>query len=454
MLNEARQLLFLAIPVILAQVSQTAMGVLDTVMAGAVSATDMAAVAVGTSIWLPVILLGQGILMALTPVIAQLNGAGKRNAISQQVNQALWLAAIISIVALVLLWQAGKLIPILPGVDPKLAEIAKSYLHALMWGAPGYLFFQVYRNQCEGLSHTKPGMVIGFLSLLANVPLNYIFIYGHFGMPALGGVGCGIATASVCWLAFLLMRFWISVAPSMRDVRPASRISAPNSQLMYRLFSLGVPVGLALFFEVTLFAVVALLLSPLGVVAVAGHQVALSFSSLLFVIPLSMGVAATIRIGHNLGQGDVVAARLSAWTAQYTGLVLVFFTALVSILFREHIVTLYNRDPLVIALAAKLMFFSAIYQFSDSLQVVGSGILRGYKDTRAIFFITFVAYWIIGLPIGYLLALTDIIIPRLGPAGFWCGFIAGLTTAALLMIWRIIRLQRQPQARILARAAR
>lgn len=449
---EARQLLRLAIPVILAQVSQTAMGVLDTVMAGAVSATDMAAVAIGTSIWLPVILLGQGILMALTPVVAQLNGAGRRNAISQQVSQACWLAAGISVLALLILWQAGKLIAMMPSVDPHLADIAENYLHALMWGAPGYLFFQTYRNQCEGLSHTKPGMVIGFICLLANVPLNYIFIYGHLGMPALGGVGCGIATASVCWLAFFLMRAWISLAPHMHDIRPIRRLVPPNGKVLYRLFSLGLPVGLALFFEVTLFAVVALLISPLGVVAVAGHQVALSFSSLLFVIPLSMGVAATIRVGHKLGQGDVSAARLSAWAAQCTGLVLVFITALFSVVFREQIVSLYNRDPFVIALAAKLMFFSAIYQFSDSLQVVGSGILRGYKDTRAIFFITLFAYWMIGLPIGYLLALTDIIIPRLGPAGFWCGFIAGLTTAALLMIWRMIRLQRQPATVILARA--
>lgn len=453
-LTEARQLLILAIPVILAQVSQTAMGVLDTVMAGAVSATDMAAVAVGTSIWLPVILLGHGLLQALTPTVAQLNGAGLGCKIAMQVRQSFWLAFFMSVFSLLILWQAGKMIHFMPHIDPNLASIAERYLHALMWGAPGYLFFQTLRNQCEGMSFTLPSMVLGFIGLLINIPLNYIFIYGHLGMPALGGVGCGVATASVYWLMFLVLRWWIIFMPRMRDIRNNRQWSTPDWTIIVRLFRLGLPVAMALFFEVTLFAVVALLVSPLGIVDVAGHQIALNYSSLMFVVPLSMGVAATIRVGYKLGQGSVAAARIAAWTAQGVGLSLVACTALFSVLFREQIALLYNKDPQVVLLATQLMFYSAIYQFSDSLQVIGSGILRGYKDTKAIFFITFFSYWIIGLPLGYLLALTDTLVNRMGPAGFWCGFIAGLTSAAILMIWRIIRLQRQSDSRILARSSR
>jgi len=453
-LTEARQLLALAIPVILAQVAQTAMGFVDTIMAGAVSATDMAAVAVGTSIWLPAILFGHGLLLALTPTVAQLNGSGRRERIAEQVRQAYWLAFFVAILIMAVLWNAGYVIRAMQDIDEQLALKAEGYLHALLWGAPGYLFFQVMRNQCEGLSKTKPGMVMGFIGLLVNIPLNWIFIYGHFGMPALGGVGCGVATGSVYWVMFLVMRLWVRRMGGMRDIRMASRWSPPSRAVLQRLFSLGLPVALALFFEVTLFAVVALMVSPLGIVDVAGHQIALNFSSLMFVLPLSLGVATTIRVGYRLGQGSAEQARVAAWTAQGVGVCMVAITALLTVTFRHQIALLYNDNPEVVALAAQLMMLAAIYQFSDSIQVIGSGILRGYKDTRSIFFITFIAYWILGLPSGYTLAMTDWVVPRMGPAGFWCGFIIGLTSAAIMMLWRIRRLQQLPAQVILTRAAR
>ncbi|MDQ5891567.1 MAG: multidrug resistance protein family, partial [Pseudomonadota bacterium] len=210
----------------------------------------------------------------------------------------------------------------------------------------------------------------------------------------------------------------------------------------------------ALLFEVTLFAVVALLVLPLGVVDVAGHQIALNFSSLMFVLPLSVGVATTIRVGHRLGEGSVENARIAAHTGIMAGVALASCTAIFTTLLREPIALLYNQDPLVVAMASQLMLLAAVYQISDAVQVIGSGVLRGYKDTRSIFYITFTAYWVLGLPSGYLLALTNIIVPRMGPAGFWCGFIIGLTAAAVMMVTRIRFLQRQPAARILARAAR
>lgn len=453
-LTEARQLLALAIPVILAQVAQTAMGFVDTIMAGAVSATDMAAVAVGTSIWLPAILFGHGLLLALTPTVAQLNGSGRRERIAEQVRQGYWLALAVALLIMIVLWNAGYLIHAMHDIDPQLAAKAEGYLHALLWGAPGYLFFQVARNQCEGLSKTKPAMLLGFLGLMVNIPLNYVFIYGHFGMPALGGVGCGVATASVYWVMFIVMRFWVKRMASMRDIRMNTRWSAPSKAVLSRLFTLGLPVALALFFEVTLFAVVALLVSPLGIVKVAGHQIALNFSSLMFVLPLSLGVATTIRVGYRLGQGSADQARVAAWTGQGVGISMAAITAIFTVTFRADIAALYTANPEVITLAAQLMLLAAIYQFSDSIQVIGSGILRGYKDTRSIFFITFIAYWVLGLPVGYILALTDWVVPKLGPAGFWCGFIVGLTSAAIMMIWRIRRLQRLPAQVILARAAR
>ncbi|MBN3198293.1 MATE family efflux transporter [Pectobacterium brasiliense] len=453
-LTEARKLSVLAVPVIIAQVSQTSMGVVDTIMAGAYSATDMAAVAVGTSIWLPAILFGHGLLLALTPVVAQLNGSGRRDRISHQVRQSFFLAAIISVLTMLVLYQGEFAINLMSDGSPELAAKAIGYLHALLWGVPGYLFYQVLRCQCEGLSKTYPGMMIGFIGLLINIPINYIFIHGKFGMPELGGVGCGVATASVYWIMMLLMMLYTRRASWLRDIRLHRPAFRPDVAVLKRLFGLGLPIALALLFEVTLFAVVALLVLPLGVVDVAGHQIALNFSSLMFVLPLSVGVATTIRVGHRLGEGSVENARIAAHTGIMAGVALACCTAIFTTLLREPIALLYNQDPLVVAMASQLMLLAAVYQISDAVQVIGTGVLRGYKDTRSIFYITFVAYWVLGLPSGYLLALTDIIVPRMGPAGFWCGFIIGLTAAAVMMVTRIRFLQRQPAARILARAAR
>ncbi|HDT4626841.1 TPA: MdtK family multidrug efflux MATE transporter [Enterobacter hormaechei subsp. steigerwaltii] len=451
---EARQLLALAIPVIVAQVAQTAMGFVDTVMAGGYSATDMAAVAIGTSIWLPAILFGHGLLLALTPVIAQLNGSGRHDRVAHQVRQGFWLAGGVSVLIMIVLWNAGYIIRAMHNIDPALADKAVGYLRALLWGAPGYLFFQVARNQCEGLAKTKPGMVMGFIGLLVNIPVNYIFIYGHFGMPELGGVGCGVATAAVYWVMFGCMLTYIKHARSMRDIRNDASFSAPDWTLMTRLIQLGLPIALALFFEVTLFAVVALLVSPLGIIDVAGHQIALNFSSLMFVLPMSLAAAVTIRVGFRLGQGSTLDAQTAARTGLGVGVCMAVCTALFTVLLREQIALLYNDNPEVVTLASHLMLLAAIYQISDSIQVIGSGVLRGYKDTRSIFFITFIAYWVLGLPCGYILALTDLVVDRMGPAGFWMGFIIGLTSAAIMMMLRMRFLQRQPSAVILQRAAR
>ena len=451
---EARQLLALAIPVIVAQVAQTAMGFVDTVMAGGYSATDMAAVAIGTSIWLPAILFGHGLLLALTPVIAQLNGSGRRDRVAHQVRQGFWLAGGVSVLIMIVLWNAGYIIRAMHNIDPALADKAVGYLRALLWGAPGYLFFQVARNQCEGLAKTKPGMVMGFIGLLVNIPVNYIFIYGHFGMPELGGVGCGVATAAVYWVMFGCMLTYIKHARSMRDIRNDASFSAPDWTLMTRLIQLGLPIALALFFEVTLFAVVALLVSPLGIIDVAGHQIALNFSSLMFVLPMSLAAAVTIRVGFRLGQGSTLDAQTAARTGLGVGVCMAVCTALFTVLLREQIALLYNDNPEVVTLASHLMLLAAIYQISDSIQVIGSGVLRGCKDTRSIFFITFIAYWVLGLPCGYILALTDLVVDRMGPAGFWMGFIIGLTSAAIMMMLRMRFLQRQPSAVILQRAAR
>ncbi|MEZ6929681.1 MATE family efflux transporter [Aeromonas sp. S16(2024)] len=430
--TEAKQLVRLASPILVAQVAQIAMNFVDTVMAGQVSAVDLAAVSVASSFWLPIILLVQGIIMALTPIVSQLNGARKRDEIRPAVHQGFWLALMVTPIAMVALYFSPLALQFMD-VDPVMAEKTAGYLHAILWGLPAFVLFQVLRNFSEGLSHTMPTMVIGFVGLAVNIPANYIFIHGHFGMPKLGGVGCGVATAIVLWAMLLAMIAYVKLSPHFKKINLFAQLARPNGSRIWRLFRLGFPIAMAIFCEVTLFTVVALMLAPFGAETVASHQIALNFSSLVFMLPLSIGVGVTIRVGHSIGEGQPDQARVAARTGLMLGMAVAAATAALTVLLRQPIAEIYTDDIQVITLAATLLFFAAIYQTSDSVQVVAAAALRGYKDTQAIFYITIVAYWGMGLPTGMILGLTDWVVPRMGPQGFWVGFIVGLTGAALML---------------------
>ncbi|MDM5077093.1 MATE family efflux transporter [Aeromonas media] len=430
--TEAKQLVRLASPILVAQVAQIAMNFVDTVMAGQVSAVDLAAVSVASSFWLPIILLVQGIIMALTPIVSQLNGARKRDEIRPAVHQGFWLALMVTPIAMLALYFSPLALQFMD-VDPVMAEKTAGYLHAILWGLPAFVLFQVLRNFSEGLSHTMPTMVIGFVGLAVNIPANYIFIHGHFGMPKLGGVGCGVATAIVLWAMLLAMIAYVKLSPHFKKINLFAQLARPNGSRIWRLFRLGFPIAMAIFCEVTLFTVVALMLAPFGAETVASHQIALNFSSLVFMLPLSIGVGVTIRVGHSIGEGQPEQARVAARTGLMLGMAVAAGTAALTVLLREPIAGIYTDDLQVITLAATLLFFAAIYQISDSVQVVAAAALRGYKDTQAIFYITIVAYWGMGLPTGMILGLTDWVVPRMGPQGFWVGFIVGLTGAALML---------------------
>ncbi|MCD9480330.1 MATE family efflux transporter [Photobacterium phosphoreum] len=431
-IKETSQLLKLAIPVLIASVAQTSMGFVDTVMAGGVSATDMAAVAVAASIWLPSILFGVGLLMAIVPIVAQLSGSGKKDKIPFEIQTAFILAVLISIPTMLILYNAGILIHYM-NVEPVLAEKTVGYLHAVLFAVPAFLFFQTLKSFSEGLSFTIPGMVIGFLGLLLNIPLNWIFVYGEFGMPALGGVGCGIATAIVYWFMFFAMLAFVLINKRLNRLNVFGVIYPPKFAAISRLFKLGFPVAASLFFEVSLFAVIALLISPLGPLKVASHQIAMNFSSLVYMLPMSLAAAVSIRVGHKMGQEDIIGAKIASHCGLIVGISLAFCTAILTVIFREQIALLYTDNPEVIMFAGQLLLLAAIYQCSDAVQVVAAGALRGYKDMRAIFFCTFIAYWLLGLPIGYILGMTDWIIKPMGPEGFWIGFIIGLTSAAVML---------------------
>ncbi len=441
-LRELRALLVLALPIMIAQLSHSAMGFVDAVMAGRVGPRDLAAVALGNSIWVPVYLLMTGILLATTPKVAQRFGAGQERDIGALVRQSLWLATAVGIAAGIVLWNAEPVLRFM-NVDPELIGPSMVYLYGIGCGIPSVALYYVLRCFSDGLGRTRPSMMIGLFGLLLNVPLNYIFIYGHFGLPALGGAGCGWATAVAMWCMFFAMLGWVRWAPVYKTAGLFSHFEWPRWDVIQRLLSVGLPIGIAVFAESSIFAVIALLIGSLGADVVAGHQVALNFSSLTFMIPYALGMAVTVRVGHSLGAGDPRQARFVAGVGILTALAFACVAAVLMLQLRTEIASIYSRDTAVIGVASALIVFAALYQFSDAVQVTAAGALRGYQDTRATMIMTLFAYWGIGLPVGYALGLTDWFGEPSGPKGLWQGLIVGLTCAAVMLSIRLVRSARK-----------
>lgn len=440
--TELRALLALAVPIIIAQLAHTAMGFVDTVMAGRVSPRDLAAVALGNSLWVPVFLLMTGVLLATTPKVAQRFGAGNHSEIGPLVRQALWLALAVGLLAAVALWNAEPVLHWMQ-VDTELIEPAMGYLRAVACGFPAVALYHVLRCFSDGLGHTRPTMVLGLLGLLLNIPLNYIFIYGKLGLPAMGGVGCGWATALVMVAMLLGMLVWVTWAPYYQASGLLRRFDWPQGSVIRRLLSVGLPIGVSIFAEASIFSVIALLIGGLGATVVAGHQIALNFSSMVFMIPYSLGMAATVRVGQALGRREPREARFAAGVAMATALAYACLSASGMLWLRTDIAEIYTPDLAVIGVAGSLLIYSAFFQFSDAIQVTAAGALRGYQDTRVTMLITLLAYWGIGLPVGYSLGLTDWLGEPSGPRGLWQGLVVGLSCAALLLGIRLARSARR-----------
>jgi MATE family multidrug resistance protein len=434
--QELRTLLALALPIMIGQLAYTAMGFVDAVMAGSVGPRDLAAVALGNSIWVPIYLFMTGTLLATTPKVAQRFGAGQTTEIGALARQALWLALAVGLIASTVLLNAEPVLHLMK-VDPVLIEPCMQYLRGIACGLPATALFYVLRCFSDGLGRTRPSMVLGLCGLALNIPLNTIFIYGHFGVPAMGGVGCGWATAIVMWSIMLGMAGWVARARLYKASQVFSHFEWPQRAQIKRLLDVGLPIGIAVFAESSIFAVIALLIGSLGANVVAGHQIALNISSLVFMIPLSLGMAVTVRVGQALGRNAPRDARFTAGVGMATALVYACISCSAMMLLRHQAAAIYTADPLVIQMAASLIVFSAIFQFSDAIQVTAAGALRGYQDTRMTMILTLFAYWGIGLPVGYTLGLTSMFGPPSGPSGLWQGLIVGLTCAAVMLSVRL-----------------
>ncbi|QTF91610.1 MATE family efflux transporter [Halomonas sp. BM-2019] len=455
--RETRLLLALALPICGAQLAQAGMSVADVMMTGRLSATDLAAVSVGSSLWLPLMLFMTGTLMGLTPIVAQLLGGRRTREIRPHVHQALWVALALGIAAALLLWFAVTPIFALMDVPETVADRSAAYLSAVAFGMPGAALFQALRAFSDGMNHTRPSLWISLIGLAVNIPSNYVLIHGGEGLtglfgdwlpagfqalPALGAFGCGIATALSLWAMCLAMALYTRRARAYREVSLWHSPAPPRWRVIGALLHVGLPIGVAIFVEVTLFTLIALFVASLGEVTVAAHQVALNYTSILFMLPLSLGMALTVRVGNTLGQGRPAYARQVAWNGIAVSVLVALLNGALLWFTAEPVIGLYTHDAAVQRLALSLVLLAMVYQVSDSLQVNLAGALRGYKDTRIIMLITLASYWLVGLAGGHWLGTRGLpgLVDPMGVHGYWVGLIAGLTAAALLLGVRLRRI--------------
>ncbi|MEH6564505.1 MAG: MATE family efflux transporter [Halopseudomonas sp.] len=429
---ELRALIVLVLPIVAAQMSHTLLGFVDTAMAGRVNAEALAAVALGNSFWIPTLLFLTGVMMIVTSKVAAANGAGRLADTGPLVRQGVWLGLFIGL-GCTLFLNLVRPVLVAMEIGDNLIPVTMDYLLAISLGFPAVGIMLALRGLCDGLSRTKPAMLIGFIGLALNVPANYVLVYGKLGFPAMGAVGCGVATALVMWVMLGCLLMHLKRSPSYRECGLFERFDWPRARTQGNLFGLGFPIGIALFAETSMFCVIALLIGGMGAVVVASHQVAINFSSLAFMVPFSLGLAITVRVGHNLGKSGARDALFSAKVGAVVALGFATIAAAGMYFFAARIPLLYTTDAQVISLAASLFVLAALYQFSDAIQVACAGALRGFQDTRLPMLLTMIAYWLIGLPAGYLLGISDLLGPPRGPAGFWMGLIVGLSSAALFL---------------------
>jgi MATE family multidrug resistance protein len=437
-LAEVRALLALGGPLIAAQLVQIAMSFVDTVMAGHLSPRDLAAVAVGVSLWVPIVVFGMGVLMSVSPTVAQDYGAGRLDAIGGHVRQGLWLSQAVALASFVAVRSCSPVLGWMK-IDPAIVPTAAGFLNAISWGLPASCAFTVLRGYSEAVSKTRPVLAISLVGLVANIAGNFVFMHGRLGMPRLGAVGTGVASACVLWTMLVSLVIWIACDRYYRQFPIFGRFERPDWSPIVRLLKLGSPIGVCFFLECSLFTAVSLLMGRLGAEVVAGHQVALNVASVTFMVPLGLSLAVTVRVGHAMGRGAPQDARRSGLVGAGLAVAFMSVTALVMATCPHLIAAIYSGDEAVHRIAVRLLLMAAIFQIFDGLQVAGAGALRGLKDTAMPMFITLVAYWGLGLPLGVWMGL----ILDGGPPALWIGLIAGLIAAAVLLNTRFLVLTRR-----------
>lgn len=435
----------LAGPILVAQLAVMGLAVIDTVMAGRLSATDLAAVAIGSSIYVSVYVGFMGILQALTPIAGHHFGAGRFEEIGRDLVQALWLAFFLALIGVPLLALSDPWLR-LTGAPADVAGVASIYLDAIACGLPAALGARAFVALNSAVSRPQVSMAIQLIALLLKVPLNLLFMYGAGPVPALGGAGCGVATAVLHYLTFILCFCVWRFDPGFARFRTRAPLR-PDGPRLRALLKLGLPGGGSLLIEVTSFTFIAIFLVRLGAETAAGHQIMANLISVLFMLPMSLGVATGVLVAQSLGADAPSIARRAARAGLRIAAIGACIAVLLVWLLREVIVGAYTIDPRVAAVALHIFGLACVFHAFDALQGVAGFVLRGYKVATAPMIIHGVSLWGIGLGGGYVLAF-------IRPAGwamdgafsFWVAAVVGLAFTAAGLIWLALRIANEHAA--------
>ena len=423
-------MLRLALPVAAVQLGIMAMGVCDTIMVGHVSPTALAATALGNLYFFIAGIFGQGALMALDPVISQAVGARDEPAISRALQRGLVLALALTIVTCLVFLPVAPVMRMLRQPLDVIPGAASYVLIAIPGVFPFYAFI-VLRQSLQAMGRVAPILWTVLISNALNAGLNWIFIFGHLGSPAMGVAGSSVATSISRWIMALLL-LGLAGRQVSHHLSPWRADTGAIRPLM-RMVRLGVPIGVQYLLEYGAFAAAALLMGVLGTIQMAAHQIAINLASFTFMVPLGVSTATAVMVGHAIGAGDEARARRSAIAGIFIGTGFMCASALAFLLFPVAFARVYASDPVVVTLAATLIPIAGVFQVFDGIQAVAAGVLRGIGDTHAPAIINVVGFWLIGLPVSWTLAF------RLGggAVGLWWGIVVGLGSVALILLGRV-----------------
>ncbi len=424
-----KRLFHFAWPILLAQFALNGLGLVDTWVAGQAGATELAGVALGSNLMLIVLMFGTGVLMVLSPLVAHtLVRSDDHSELAAWLTSARISGLILDVLAVLILGGLSLLLPQLIDAQTDIIKIAQHYLWAIIPGMAIFFIYDGYRFFWEGFGKTQLTLAFSFIAFLLNIPLDFFLVLGVGDWNGLGGAGCGVASSVLMILVTVGSHFYLR-----KDTAFASAWRGKWSrEHLRRLWAVGVPAALALIFEVSLFMVLSLFIAPYGAVALAAHQIAISITATLYVVPYSLAMAAAIETGRLMGAGQPEQLRRflhrSLVLAALTGLAL----SLITWVGHEALPRLFTSEPAVTALASLLLLYAVAYQFFDALQSMAAGLLRGMQKTRFTFVATLVSYWGVGLGTGSWLATQGH-----GVQGYWMGIVLGLSSAALLLMGRL-----------------
>ncbi|MCF8889045.1 MATE family efflux transporter [Priestia megaterium] len=437
--QKVKRFVFILFPILVTQFGMFSMTFFDTMMSGRVSADDLAGVAIGSSLWVPVFTGLSGILMSITPIVAQLVGANQKKKVPFSVIQGLYVSFLMAVVIILIGFFVVD--PILKGMnlEANVMRIAKQYLIALSFGIIPLFIYTVLRNFIDALGQTRTSMLITILGLPVNVALNYVLIFGKLGFPHLGGVGSGYATAVTYWCILIVSIVIIHKKEPFSNFDLFKKFHRISFSTWKEILKIGLPIGFSVFFETSIFSAVTLFMSSYNTITIASHQAAINFASFLYMIPLSISMALTIVVGFEAGAKRHQDARSYSRIGVTIAVGMAFVCAGLLFTLRESVASLYTKDAEVLALTSHFLIYAIFFQLSDALQAPIQGALRGYKDVNVTFLMSLVSYWVIGLPLGIVLAkYTD-----LQAFGYWIGLIAGLAAGATGLAYRLIKIQKK-----------